>query len=72
MPDMLFLLRRLVGTLASIEVELQSVEVAPLRVIRRPAGASVISAAEAVFGKGRGPLRSSAARMSGGRAAECG
>ncbi len=55
MPDMFHLLRRLAGTLAAIEVELQPVEQQPARVVRRPAGAT--SAAEAVFGKGRAPAR---------------
>lgn len=55
MPDMFHLLRRLAGTLAAIEVELQPVEQQPARVVRRPAGAT--SAAEVVFGKSRAPAR---------------
>ena len=55
MPDMFHLLRRLAGTLAAIEIELQPVEQRPARVVRRPAGAP--SAAEAVFGKSKAPPR---------------
>ena len=52
---MFHLLRRLAGTLAAIETELQPVETPPQRASRRPPAPS--AAAEAVFGKGRAPAR---------------
>ncbi len=50
MADMLFLLRRLAGTLDQVARDLQPVEQAPQRITRRPAGPAPRLSADTVFG----------------------